>query len=107
MPAKSTKPKRGFMDGYKLRPGQRGSPDQWKSVFNRRMGLDEATQILGDDDPLDILQMSFGATHDEIKKAFRAAALKFHPDMNKGKEAWAAEQFKRVYAAYVKLGGKQ
>lgn len=40
---------------------------------------------------------------DEIKKAFRDRALKYHPDHNAG-DAVAEEQFKRINEAYSVLG---
>lgn len=83
-----------------------GSADSWLDSFRVRMSLDEAVEILGDDDPLTILGLLASPTIDEIKKAYRKAAMKWHPDMNKGNEAEATKQFNRVTAAYVKLGGK-
>lgn len=47
----------------------------------------------------DLLETSVGASQDEIKKAYRKAALKWHPDKNKDK-AGAEEKFKEVSQAY-------
>lgn len=44
------------------------------------------------------LGLSKGASEDDIKKAYRKYALKFHPDKNK--EAGAEEKFKEVAEAY-------
>lgn len=51
---------------------------------------------------LDIQQ---GASADEIKKAYKRMARKFHPDLNK--EADAEEKFKEVNAAYEVLSDPQ
>lgn len=44
------------------------------------------------------LGIKAGATEDEIKKAYRTLAKKWHPDKNK--EAGAEEKFKEISAAY-------
>ena len=43
------------------------------------------------------------ATADEIKKAYREAAFKYHPDRNAGDKA-AEDKFKSINAAYAVLG---
>ncbi len=49
------------------------------------------------------LGVSKDATADEIKKAYRKLALKYHPDQNPGNKA-AEEKFKKINAAYSVLG---
>ncbi len=49
-----------------------------------------------------ILGVSKGASSEEIKKAFRRLALKYHPDKNKGDKA-AEERFKEINEAYAVL----
>ncbi|KAJ1980971.1 DnaJ sub B member 6 [Dimargaris verticillata] len=51
----------------------------------------------------DILGVSFDATPDEIKKAYRRASLRWHPDKNVDKKDEAEEMFKLVSEAYQVL----
>lgn len=46
-----------------------------------------------------ILWVSKTATQDEIKKAYRKLAMKYHPDRNKG-DKQAEEKFKEIWQAY-------
>ncbi len=50
-----------------------------------------------------ILGLSSKANKEEIKKAFRTLAKKYHPDINKGDKS-AEEKFKEVSEAYEVLG---
>lgn len=51
------------------------------------------------------LEINEGASADEIKKAYRKLARKYHPDVNKDKDA--EEKFKEVNAAYEVLSDPQ
>jgi len=56
----------------------------------------------------EILGVSKTASDDEIKKAYRKLAMKYHPDRNQGDAAKAAEEkFKEVKEAYEMLSDAQ
>ena len=50
----------------------------------------------------DILEVPQGASHEQVKVAFRTLARRFHPDVNAGNEA-AEQRFKEVSHAYETL----
>lgn len=54
-------------------------------------------------DYYEILEVKKGASQDEIKKAYRKIALKFHPDRNQGSKS-AEDKFKEAAEAYEILG---
>ncbi|KZK92535.1 MULTISPECIES: J domain-containing protein [unclassified Pseudovibrio] len=54
-------------------------------------------------DALSILGLSSGASQDEIKAAYKAAAKKYHPDLNPDASAAGDEMMKLVNAAYDAL----
>lgn len=53
-----------------------------------------------------ILGLAPGASDDEVKKAYRKLAMKWHPDRNPG-DAQAEANFKEIKEAYEILTGKQ
>ena len=56
-------------------------------------------------DPYKLLGVSRSASDDEIRKAYRKLAKKYHPDVNKDKPQMA-EKFKEISAAYSLLSDK-
>ena len=57
-------------------------------------------------DYYEVLGVSKTATQDELKKAYRKLARKYHPDLNKDNEE-AAEKFKECNEAYSVLSDDQ
>lgn len=51
-----------------------------------------------------ILGVPDNASQEEIKRAFRKLAFKYHPDTNPGNEKQAEERFKEINEAYCVLG---
>lgn len=52
------------------------------------------------------LGVSKNASTDEIKKAYKKMAMKYHPDRNKG-DAAAEKKFKEINEAYQVLGDEE
>merc|ERR1711971_163678 len=62
-----------------------------RSIWGRQQGKDYA-RVLG---------LLKEPTEDEVKRAFRRLALKYHPDKNDSQ--WAEEKFKEIAEAYEAL----
>jgi molecular chaperone DnaJ len=59
-------------------------------------------------DYYEVLGVAKNASDDDIKKAYRKLAMKFHPDRNQGDEAKKAEEkFKEAKEAYEMLSDPQ
>ena len=54
------------------------------------------------DDPYKVLGVSRDASDEEIKRAYRQLAKKYHPDLNPG-DAEAARKMREVNAAYEQI----
>ena len=57
---------------------------------------------MSDKDFYEVLGVERGASADEIKKAYRKLAIKYHPDKNPGDKK-AEEQFKEISNAFEVL----
>lgn len=66
---------------------------------------DECKRIIGLKDYYEILGVPKTATEDEIRRAYKKLAIKFHPDKNKS--PGAEEAFKQVNQAFSVLGNKE
>lgn len=58
------------------------------------------------DDPYKVLGLEPGASDEEVKKAYRRLAKKYHPDANPGDEA-AAKKMQEINAAYEQIKNPQ
>jgi len=99
------KKKRGFTEGYEKYDTSKGfgTPEQWRTAFKKRMSFEEAEIIVKDESPYEILGVDKNSNWEKIKKVFRAAAMKHHPDKNPGKEKEATERMQKIIAAYTIL----
>lgn len=66
---------------------------------------DNVEQVMAAKDYYQLLGVSRDATDREIKKAFRALAVKYHPDKNKAKDA--EDRFREIAKAYKVLSDKE
>jgi uncharacterized membrane protein YkvA (DUF1232 family) len=97
--------------------GKGKSFSQWRTAgrSNEKTGGSGSRPTSGSKskDPYDVLQISKGASQEEIKIAYKQLAGKYHPDkvLHLGEEfqRLAEERFKEIQAAYQELsanGGK-
>ena len=69
---------------------------------NQKNAEDEACEkIINNKDYYDILGITKQTSNDDIKKAYKKLAIKFHPDKNKSPKA--EEAFKKIATAYQTL----
>ena len=59
------------------------------------------------DDYYEVLGVQRGAGDDDIKKAYRRLAMKYHPDRSNGSSTEDEENFKKVNEAYAVLSDKE
>ena len=62
---------------------------------------------MAENDYYQILGVSREATADDIKKAYRKLAMKYHPDKAKGDKKQAEEKFKQISEAYAVLSNPE
>jgi DnaJ-class molecular chaperone len=62
---------------------------------------------MADKDYYEILELSRGASDEDIKKAYRALAMRYHPDRNRGNEEWAHNKFIEINEAFSVLRDPQ
>ena len=93
------------------------SPD-YTSIYERHVGRGQSdytnysgrsgsSRSFSGKDPYKVLGISKDATDDEVKKAYRRMAMKYHPDrvadMGEEMQRNAAEQMKEINEAYEKI----
>ena len=62
---------------------------------------------MAENDYYQILGVGRDATADDIKKAYRKLAMKYHPDKAKGDKKQAEEKFKQISEAYAVLSNPE
>ena len=79
------------------------------SNYSRQSGYSGRSGVSGNNgkDPYKVLGISSNATDDEVKKAYRKLAMKYHPDrvagMGEEMQRNAANQMKEINAAYEQI----
>jgi curved DNA-binding protein len=70
------------------------------------MGTNQVHKNMDETDYYKVLGVSKKASDEEIKKAYRKLAMKYHPDHTKGDKS-AEEKFKKISEAYAVLSDKE
>lgn len=58
----------------------RGSVEEWRSAFNTKMNLDEARDLVRDNDPLVIMGLDKMPSLAILKNVYRKLMMQHHPD---------------------------
>lgn len=92
----------GWTDNYKRYDTSNGfgSKREWQKIFKQTLKPEDAKTILEDISPYEILKISTSATQEQIKKAYRTQAFKWHPDINFDNLEEATLKMKQINAAY-------
>jgi len=78
----------------------------WAKAWAHTLRFRVVREMANKKDYYEILGVARGAADDEIKKAYRKLALKYHPDKNPGDKS-AEEKFKEISEAYAVLSDKE
>jgi len=102
---KTKKCNKAFRDDYKpygtYKGTQRGNPTEWRDTFAEAFDYATCKTRLKDESPWEVLGVAVGAKWADIKHAYFALILKWHPDVNKSPEAH--EKCIKIIDAYTVL----
>src|SRR5690242_19624819 len=91
----------GPMDRENKRGVRSRPPGTCIGAMRHHIRLTEARPAMQFKDYYEVMGVARGATQDEIKRAYRKLARKYHPDVSKEKDA--EEKFKELQEAYEVL----
>ncbi|KAK8595734.1 hypothetical protein V6N12_064245 [Hibiscus sabdariffa] len=83
-------PINGTLKIHRFSPAEFGFTDRFGSDCEERMGVDY----------YNVLKVDRNATDDDLKKAYRKLAMKWHPDKNPNNKKEAEANFKQISEAY-------